>query len=140
MRILAKSKMQGKGGSSYLEVVKRFPAFLIRFALLKLLASLCRSADMPNEVLRFAQSTMLPPDQEKRKLRKGLKNARSMVYLSFDLWTSPNFYSLAGIIGHAIDSNGHRQTQLLAIRRVHGGYCGIGIRSTSSRIMLVSSF
>jgi hypothetical protein len=59
-------------------------------------------------------------EKEKRKLRKKLKNARSMVHLSFDLWASPNFYSLAGIVAHYIDSDGYRQTQLLAIRRVRG--------------------
>ena len=32
--------------------------------------------------------------RRKEKLRKKLKKARSNIHLSFDLWTSPNFYAI----------------------------------------------
>jgi len=72
--------------------------------------------------------------KEKRRVRKELKKARSKIHLSFDLWTSPNFYSIAGIVAHFIDSNGYRQTQLLAIRHLKG-HSGANIAESVYRVI-----
>ena len=46
------------------------------------------------------------------------------IHLSFDLWTSPNYYAIIAIVAHYIDKNGLRQTKLLAMRRLEGEYGG----------------
>ena len=52
----------------------------------------------------------------KGDMRRQLRKSRSNIHLSFDLWTSPNFYTIISIVAHFIDANGCRQTKLLAIR------------------------
>ena len=61
---------------------------------------------------------------QKETVKKELKSARSNIHLSFDLWTSPNAYSIIAVISHFIDSKGRRQTKLLAVRRVLGEHSG----------------
>jgi hypothetical protein len=64
---------------------------------------------------------------QKKRLRKELKKARSNIHFSFDLWTSSNFYAMIAIVAHFIDSNGCRQTKLLAIRQLKGEHSGENI-------------
>jgi hypothetical protein len=63
-------------------------------------------------------------DKRKALLNTELKEALSSIHLSFDLWTSPNFYSIVSIYGHFINKQGERRTQLLAFRRLHGDHGG----------------
>ena len=62
--------------------------------------------------------------KQKRQLRDDLQEARSNIHLSFDLWTSPNYYAIIAIVAHYIDKKGLRQTKLLAIRRLEGEHSG----------------
>jgi len=62
--------------------------------------------------------------KQKRQLRNDLREARSNIHLSFDLWTSPNYYAIIAIVAHYIDKNGTRQTKLLAMRRLEGEHSG----------------
>jgi len=62
--------------------------------------------------------------KRKRRLRKELRSTRSNIHLSFDLWTSPNYYAIIAIVAHFIDSRGYRQTKLLAIRQLKGEHSG----------------
>jgi hypothetical protein len=62
--------------------------------------------------------------KQKRLLREDLREARSNIHLSFDLWTSPNYYAIIAIVAHYIDKHGQRQTKLLAIQRLEGEHSG----------------
>ena len=62
--------------------------------------------------------------KQKRQLQDDLREARSNIHLSFDLWTSPNCYAIIAIVAHYIDKKGLRQTKLLAIRRLEGEHSG----------------
>lgn len=62
--------------------------------------------------------------KRKRQLRHDLREARSNIHLSFDLWTSPNYYAVIAIVAHYIDRKGERQMKLLAIRRLEGEHSG----------------
>ena len=73
--------------------------------------------------------------KQKRKVKKGLKRARSNIHLSFDLWTSPNSYAIIAIVAHYIDEKGCRQTKLLAIRRLEGEHSGENIASAVLRVI-----
>ena len=71
----------------------------------------------------------------KLRLRKTLRKARSKIHLSFNLWTSPNFYSIIAIVAHFIDSKGHRQTKLLAIRQLKGEHSGENIAASVLQVI-----
>ena len=59
-------------------------------------------------------------EKRKKELRRELRAARSNIHISFDLWTSPNYYAFMAIIAHYIDSKGDRQAKLIALRSLDG--------------------
>jgi hypothetical protein len=63
-------------------------------------------------------------EKRKKELRHELRAARSNIHISFDLWTSPNYYAIMAIIAHYIDSNGARQAKLMALRSLDGEHTG----------------
>jgi hypothetical protein len=65
--------------------------------------------------------------KQKKLLREDLHEARSNIHLSFDLWTSPNYFAIIAIVAHYIDRHGARQTKLLAMRRLEGEHTGTNI-------------
>lgn len=62
--------------------------------------------------------------KDKEKLAEELSESLSSVSLSFDLWTSPNYYSLMAIHAHFINKDGQRRDTLLALRRLEGEHTG----------------
>ena len=42
----------------------------------------------------------------KEKLKQNMQEAHSNTSISFDLWTSPNYLAILGVIGHFIDKDG----------------------------------
>jgi hypothetical protein len=73
-------------------------------------------------------------EKRKQRLKKDLSKARSNIHISFDLWTSPNCYSIIAIVAHYIDAKGCRQTKLLAIRRLKGVHSGENIAACVLRV------
>ena len=59
-----------------------------------------------------------------------LSQAVSSIHFSFDLWTSPNLYSMTAVIAHFIDVKLRPQTRLLALRRHDESHCGEEIANT----------
>lgn len=62
--------------------------------------------------------------QKKAKLKAELKEAKSLISISFDLWTSPNGYAVLGVIGHFINKYGERRHVVLGLRQVVGEHSG----------------
>jgi hypothetical protein len=62
--------------------------------------------------------------KEKEQLKKSLAIALSNIHLSFDLWTSPNHYTILAIYAHFIDGKGVRRQRLLAFKRLKGAHTG----------------
>lgn len=60
----------------------------------------------------------------KEELKKDLADALSNIPLSFDLWTSPNHYSIISVYAHFIDKEGVRRQRLLAFKRLKGAHSG----------------
>ena len=56
----------------------------------------------------------------KEHLKEELKHSHSQISLSFDAWTSPNMYSILGVIAMWIDKNGNKRSDVLGIRRMYG--------------------
>jgi hypothetical protein len=56
-----------------------------------------------------------------------IRKARSQIHLSFDLWTSPNYKAVIGIVGHWTAEDYSLKTVLLAIREIHGPHNGYNI-------------
>lgn len=53
-----------------------------------------------------------------------MRQARSNIHLSFDLWTSANSIAFVAVVGHYIDDSGRLQTTLMGLRRVIGLHLG----------------
>jgi hypothetical protein len=47
-----------------------------------------------------------------------------MIYLSFDLWISPNYISIMAVVVHYYDNSHINRTRLIALRRLRGSYSG----------------
>ena len=56
-----------------------------------------------------------------------LKNAKSLVHLSFDLWTASNGYNYIGIVSHFVDAEGLKRDVLIGLPRVIGPHSGENI-------------
>lgn len=53
-----------------------------------------------------------------------LLSCNTQIHVSFDLWTSPNNYSMVGIVCHFIDNQFKARTVLLGLKRVFGPHAG----------------
>jgi hypothetical protein len=54
------------------------------------------------------------------EVRTSLARSRSRIVLSFDAWSSPNHYSVLGVVGYWIDTDRQLRTGLLAIKVLEG--------------------
>jgi hypothetical protein len=63
-------------------------------------------------------------EARKDKLRQDMREAHSSISISFDLWTSPNYLAILGVVAHFIDRNGERRTAVLGLRELEGEHSG----------------
>ena len=54
------------------------------------------------------------------QIRKELHLSKSLVHLSFDLWTSPNSLAMLAVVGHFVSHVGEAKSCLLGLRHVEG--------------------
>lgn len=83
-------------------------------------------------LLPYARATLrhwIFAEYERRKMvvKAELSSAVSNIHFSFDIWTSPNYYSILGLYSHFVDRHGTRQRRLIAFRRVIGRHSGENI-------------
>lgn len=65
--------------------------------------------------------------QRRSDIGKQLRESKSLIHLSYDLWTSPNHLALIGVIGHYVSSDYKVETTLLGLRRLKGSHSGENI-------------
>lgn len=53
-----------------------------------------------------------------------LSTCDALIHISFDLWTSPNKYSMLGIVSHFTDKSFQTKTVLLGMKRLFGPHSG----------------
>ena len=63
-------------------------------------------------------------EAQKQILNNVLGRAVSRIHILFDLWTSPNGYTICGIITHFISHQYANQSVLLTMKRLTGPYGG----------------
>jgi hypothetical protein len=63
-------------------------------------------------------------EARKELLKQDMRDAHTNISISFDLWSSPSYLSILGIVGHFIDKNGQRRSAVLALREVDGEHSG----------------
>jgi hAT family C-terminal dimerisation region len=63
----------------------------------------------------------------KVKIKKALHTARSRIHLSFDLWTSGNYYNFCAVVAHFVTQNHTVKTALIGFREVMGVHSGENI-------------
>jgi hypothetical protein len=61
------------------------------------------------------------------QVRQIVREARSRIHISFDLWTSPNGYALCAICAHFVGSDIRNTTALLGLKRMKGPHGGDNI-------------
>ena len=62
--------------------------------------------------------------EHKVVVKEMLRQSKSNIHLSFDLWTSENNMIFLAVISHFIDHNKNPRIIMLAIRRIHDSYSG----------------
>ncbi|SCN83712.1 uncharacterized protein FFE2_05497 [Fusarium fujikuroi] len=87
----------------------------------------------PPEIIKAAlpksgttvQNWLLTRYNEKRGLlAEELLAASSLISLSFDLWTSPNGYTILGVLAHYITVAGFPTHKVIAFRKLEGAHSG----------------
>ncbi len=61
---------------------------------------------------------------EKGKIKICLQNAKTVIYLSLDIWTSPSNKPIFGIIAHYISENGALEQVVLVMKEIEGNHKG----------------
>lgn len=61
------------------------------------------------------------------QVKQVLSQAKSRIHISFDLWTSPNGYSICGICAHFVSQNLRNTAALLGMKRMKGQHSGENI-------------
>ena len=61
---------------------------------------------------------------KKTHIKKELLLSRSLVHLSFDMWTSPNSMGMLAVVAHHVSRFGEARDCLLGLRRVTGAHSG----------------
>ena len=62
--------------------------------------------------------------ERKILLAEEMRQAKSSINLSFDMWTSSNSIAFVAVVAHYIDNNMKSQTTLIGLRRVIGSHSG----------------
>ena len=65
--------------------------------------------------------------QRQSDIAKQLQESKSLIHLSYDLWTSPNHLAFVGVFGHYVSSKYKVETTLLGLRRLKGPHSGENI-------------
>lgn len=66
-------------------------------------------------------------DEATQVVRSVIAQAKSRIHISFDLWTSPNAYTLCAVCAHFIGNNYLNSSVLLALKRITGPHSGENI-------------
>lgn len=69
-------------------------------------------------------------EKGKNKIKSMLRKSRGKIHLSFDIWTSPTGYALAGIVSHFVDDDYQVRTILIAMREIQGEHSGPNVSQT----------
>ena len=79
--------------------------------------------------------------KQRRYIKNELATARSRIYMSFDLWTSPNSKGLVGVVFHFLDKDLKVCNLLAGMKRVKGAHTGENIAEVVIPIieMMISS-
>lgn len=69
-----------------------------------------------------------------------LKNAKTKIHISLDLWTSPNSIAILGITAQFINEQGELQSLVLALKEVEGEHSGENMSKYVMEVILDYSF
>jgi hypothetical protein len=62
--------------------------------------------------------------RRKDQIKKELHRSKSLIHLSFDLWTSPNSLAMLAVVGHFVSHVGEAKCCLLGLKHVEGSHSG----------------
>jgi|SRR5271163_624960 len=98
-------------------------------------ALLCLLSDLVPSLLPTSHNTakswiMNSYNKKKLTIKRMVAKSRSKINISFDLWTSPNYYAMAAVVGHFISAESKVESVLLALRDIIGPHSGANIAAT----------
>lgn len=65
--------------------------------------------------------------KQQKEVKAKLKQAKSKIHISFDLWTSPNSLAMCAVVAHFLDEGLRNKSCLIGMRRVKGSHSGENI-------------
>jgi hypothetical protein len=66
-------------------------------------------------------------EKKKLEVKNELTTTRSRIYISFNLWTSPNSLGLITVVAHYLNKDLNARSYLIGLRRINGAHSGENI-------------
>jgi hypothetical protein len=63
-------------------------------------------------------------ETERQRIKSEVQSALSKVHFTVDLWTSPNYLAILGVIAHYISESGQLEHSVLALQEIDGEHSG----------------
>ncbi|KAF4332994.1 ribonuclease H [Fusarium beomiforme] len=63
-------------------------------------------------------------EDQKEKVKQRIQLAKSRIHISCDLWTSPNFLAILGVVGHYVTEDGQLEHHILALKDIDSEHDG----------------
>jgi hypothetical protein len=79
---------------------------------------------LPKAASTIRQWVMNSFEVKKKGLRQDKLDSRSCISPCFDLWTSPNYLAVLGVVAHFTNKSGQRRTAVVALCEVEGEHSG----------------
>ena len=90
---------------------------------------------LPKTAFSIRQSILNAFSGKKSVVSKMLRNSKSNIHLSFDMWTSDSTKSYLAVVGHFVDLDYNIRTILLAFGRVIGSHNGENMAHTLGQVV-----
>lgn len=65
--------------------------------------------------------------KQRVRVKEELALSKSMIHISFDLWTSPNSLGIVAVVAHFLDKDLKNQSLLIGMRKIRGSHSGENI-------------
>ena len=79
---------------------------------------------LPDTHVTIKKWIMRQFDAEKEKIKQNIQSAKSRIHISCDLWTSPNYLAILGIVSHYVTEDGQLEHHTLALKDIDSEHDG----------------
>jgi hypothetical protein len=72
----------------------------------------------------------------KEKIKEKIRDSSGMIYISFNLWTSPNKKAIVAICAHYLNKAYEPQHILVGLKEVHGSHAGANVAEVMKPVLI----